>query len=95
MAETYKEAPWWWYIAVLVFSFVLGLVVVIKENITLPAWAYVVALLVGIFIAPLVNISYPNFSPYMLPNLNDRVPSSTLGLVTVLPPITCPRCWLV
>jgi uncharacterized membrane protein HdeD (DUF308 family) len=56
MAKHYKEAPWWWYIAVLVFSFVLGLVVVIKENITLPAWAYVVALLVGIFIAPLVNM---------------------------------------
>lgn len=57
MAKHYKEAPWWWYIAVLVFSFILGLVVVIKENITLPAWAYVVALLVGIFIAPLVNMS--------------------------------------
>nr|WNZ75612.1 hypothetical protein [Trichoderma harzianum] len=61
MAENYKEAPWWWYIAVLVFSFVLGLVVVIKENITLPAWAYVVALIVGIFIAPLSTILYSRY----------------------------------
>lgn len=55
MAEKYKETPWWWYIVVLVFSFVLGLVVVIKENITLPAWAYIVSLLLGIFIAPFVS----------------------------------------
>lgn len=57
MARTYKEAPWWWYVAILVISFVLGLVVVIKENITLPVWAYIVALLLGCFIAPLVRIS--------------------------------------
>lgn len=57
MVKHYKEAPWWWYIIVLVFSFVLGLVVVIKENVTLPVWAYVVALLVGCIIAPLVSTS--------------------------------------
>lgn len=55
MAKRYKEAPWWWYVAVLVLSFILGLVVVIKENITLPVWAYIVSLLLGIFIAPLVR----------------------------------------
>lgn len=95
MAEHYKEAPWWWYIAVLVFSFVLGLVVVIKENITLPAWAYVVALIVGIFIAPLVNISILALSNYVVSNFDNRVPFYTLATVTVLPPTTCPRCWLV
>lgn len=95
MAENYKEAPWWWYIAVLVFSFVLGLVVVIKENITLPAWAYVVALIVGIFIAPLVNISILALSNYVVSNLDNRVPFYTLAMVTVLPPTTCPRCWQV
>jgi hypothetical protein len=56
MAKRYKEAPWWWYIAVLVLSFVLGLIVVTTQNVTLPAWAYVVALLLGIFIAPLVSL---------------------------------------
>lgn len=57
MAKHYKETPWWWYVIVLVVSFVIGLVVVIKENITLPAWAYIVSLLLGIFIAPLVSLN--------------------------------------
>ncbi|KAF7877421.1 hypothetical protein EAF04_001098 [Stromatinia cepivora] len=61
MAKNYKEAPWWWYIAILIISFVLGLVVVIKENITLPVWAYIVALLLGCFIAPLSNLLYARY----------------------------------
>lgn len=62
MTKHYKEAPWWWYILLLVVSFVLGLVVVLKENITLSAWAYVVALLLGIVIAPFVSAS---LQPYI------------------------------
>ncbi|KAH7073877.1 OPT oligopeptide transporter protein-domain-containing protein [Paraphoma chrysanthemicola] len=61
MAKHYKEAPWWWYIIVLVASFVLGLVVVIKENITLPVWAYIVALLMGCIIAPFSTLLYARF----------------------------------
>ncbi|ORY66985.1 OPT oligopeptide transporter protein-domain-containing protein [Pseudomassariella vexata] len=61
MAKHYKETPWWWYVAVLVFSFVLGLVVVITQKITLPVWAYIVSLLLGIFIAPLSTILYSRF----------------------------------
>ncbi|QSZ32256.1 hypothetical protein DSL72_001830 [Monilinia vaccinii-corymbosi] len=61
MAKTYKDAPWWWFVATLAISFFLGLIVVLKENITLPAWAYIVALLVGCFIAPLSNILYARF----------------------------------
>jgi OPT family oligopeptide transporter len=61
MAKHYKETPWFWYGAVLVFSFVLGLVVVIKENITLPVWAYVVSLLLGIFIAPFSTLLYSRY----------------------------------
>lgn len=57
MAKHYKETPWWWYVAVLVISFVLGLVVVLKENITLSAWAYIVSLIVGIIISPFVSTS--------------------------------------
>ncbi|KAK4221288.1 OPT oligopeptide transporter [Podospora fimiseda] len=56
MAKTYKETPWWRFVIVLVVSFVLGIFVVTKENITLPVWAYVLALLLGIFIAPLSTI---------------------------------------
>ncbi|KAJ4007720.1 hypothetical protein NW752_010389 [Fusarium irregulare] len=54
MAKNYKEAPWWWYITILVGSFILGLIVVIKENITLPVWAYIVSLVVGSVIAPVM-----------------------------------------
>lgn len=55
MVKHYKEAPWWWYVAVLVVSFALGLIVVLKNNITLSAWAYVVALILGCIIAPFVS----------------------------------------
>ncbi|OLN93273.1 Oligopeptide transporter 1 [Colletotrichum chlorophyti] len=61
MTKNYKETPWWWYIIVLVLSFVLGLIVVLTQNITLPAWAYVVSLLLGIFIAPFSTILYSRF----------------------------------
>ncbi|KAH7314361.1 OPT oligopeptide transporter [Rhexocercosporidium sp. MPI-PUGE-AT-0058] len=61
MAKHYKETPWYWYVAVLVISFVLGLVVVIKENITLPVWAYIVSLLVGSFIAPFSALIYSRY----------------------------------
>lgn len=57
MAKNYKEVPQWWYLVVLVGSFVLGLIVVTTQNITLPVWAYIVALLMGIFIAPLVSLA--------------------------------------
>jgi cytochrome bd-type quinol oxidase subunit 2 len=63
MAKHYKEAPWWWYMAVLVFSFILGLIVVTKENVTLPVWAYIVSLLLGIFIAPFVSMPAYNYCP--------------------------------
>ena len=56
MAKNYTEAPWWWYITVLVFAFVVGLIVVTKENITLPVWGYIVSLIVGIVFAPFVSL---------------------------------------
>lgn len=40
---------------VLAVSFILGLIVVIKENVTLPVWAYIIALLMGTIIAPFVS----------------------------------------
>jgi hypothetical protein len=56
MAKTYKETPWTWYVGVLVFSFILGIIVVTKENVTLPVWAYIVSLILGIVIAPFVSM---------------------------------------
>lgn len=56
MAEHYKEAPSSWYGGVILFSFVLGLVVVLKENVTLPVWAYIISLILGIIIGPFVSM---------------------------------------
>lgn len=66
MAKHYKEAPWWWYIIVLIVSFVLGLVVVLKENVTLPVWAYIVALLMGVIISPFVSLCPDTQQEYRL-----------------------------
>lgn len=55
MAKNYKETPSWWYASLLLFSFVLGIIVITKENITLSAWAYVVALVLGTVISPFVS----------------------------------------
>ena len=54
--KTYKETPHWWFGIVILVSFVMGLIVVLKEDITLSAWAYVVSLLLGCAIAPLVSL---------------------------------------
>ena len=56
MYKHYKDTPWWCFAGIIIVSFFLGLVVVIKENITLPVWAYIVALALGIFISPFVSI---------------------------------------
>ncbi|KFY02964.1 hypothetical protein O988_01782 [Pseudogymnoascus sp. VKM F-3808] len=61
MTKHYKEAPWWWYITLLVISFVLGLVVVIKEKGILPVWAYIVALVLGIVVSPFSIILYSRY----------------------------------
>ncbi|KAM0273268.1 hypothetical protein ACHAQH_008337 [Verticillium albo-atrum] len=61
MVRHYKDVPHWWYLSVLVFSFVLGLIVVIKENITLPSWGYIVSILLGMLIAPFSTILYSRF----------------------------------
>lgn len=56
MAKHCKDTPWWCFAGIIVLSFVLGLIVVIKEKITLPVWAYIVALALAIFISPFVSI---------------------------------------
>ncbi|EFX06458.1 opt peptide transporter [Grosmannia clavigera kw1407] len=61
MTKHYRETPWYWYIAVLVISFVLGIVVVVHEDISLPVWAYIVSLLLGCFIAPLSTLLYARY----------------------------------
>lgn len=57
MVKHYKEVPWFWYMAILIFSFILGLIVVLKENITLSSWGYIISLLTGVIVAPFVSIT--------------------------------------
>lgn len=57
----YREVSWKWYAALLVFAFALGLAVNLSEGTTLPAWAFVIALLVGAAIAPFSTLLYGRF----------------------------------
>ena len=61
MERHYREVPWYWYVAVLVVSFVLGIVVVTRENITLPVWAYFVSLILGAFFAPFSTLLFARY----------------------------------
>ncbi|KAJ5882245.1 Oligopeptide transporter OPT superfamily [Penicillium soppii] len=61
MATHYQETPWWWYVFILVGSFVLGVVVIVKEKLTLPIWAYVVALICGCIVTPFTTILFSRF----------------------------------
>ncbi|WOO82729.1 Oligopeptide transporter 5 [Vanrija pseudolonga] len=61
MVRDYPEAPWWWYIGVLLFAFILGIVAVVTKNLGIPVWAYIVALLLGAAIAPFSTLLYSRF----------------------------------
>lgn len=91
MAKHYKEAPWWWYALVLLGSFILGLIVVLKENVTLPAWAYVVSLLSGIIVSPFVSVLELNIDSQILTRLCSRASFYMLVMAMVLPPIICQK----
>ncbi|KAL4880298.1 OPT oligopeptide transporter protein-domain-containing protein [Aspergillus karnatakaensis] len=54
----YKEVPMWWYLTLFVLAFFAGLIVTIKGETTLPAWGYIISLLLGAFIAPFSCILY-------------------------------------
>jgi OPT family oligopeptide transporter len=56
--QKYKEAPTWWYHILMVLAFLAGLVVCIKGETTLPAWSYVIALLLGAFVTPFSTMLY-------------------------------------
>ncbi|KAF8311038.1 oligopeptide transporter [Cantharellus anzutake] len=56
--QKYEEVEWWWYIILLALAFLAGLIVIIKGNTTLPWYGYIVALLLGSFVAPFSNLLY-------------------------------------
>ena len=93
MVKHYEDTPWWWYVLVLVGSFVLGLIVVLKENITLPAWAYVVSLLLGVIFAHSVGILAHPSDRLTLTLCIYRASFSCLDMAMALLPITSQKCW--
>lgn len=58
MAARYKEVPYWWYLSILTFAFILGIIVTTTQDITMPWYSYLVALAVGAFIAPFVSLPF-------------------------------------
>ncbi|KAK4560737.1 hypothetical protein LTR86_005316 [Recurvomyces mirabilis] len=54
----YKEAPMWWYSGIGILAFFAGLIVCYRGDTTLEAGPYVIALLLGAFIAPFSCILY-------------------------------------
>ncbi|KAF9519304.1 hypothetical protein BS47DRAFT_1370739 [Hydnum rufescens UP504] len=56
--QKYREVPWWWYGLLLVLAFFAGLIVVLKGSTTLPVYGYIIALLLGSFIAPFSNLLF-------------------------------------
>jgi len=55
MLVKYKEVPTWWYCIILIVAFVFGTIVTTTQNITMPVWSYIIALLTGAFVAPFVS----------------------------------------
>ncbi|KAF6767638.1 Oligopeptide transporter, OPT superfamily [Kalmanozyma brasiliensis GHG001] len=56
--QKYPEAPHWWYLILLVISFVFGLIVVLTRETTMTWYAYLVSLLVGAVVAPISGVLY-------------------------------------
>ena len=56
--QRYKEAPSWWYLLLLLLSFVFGLVVVLAQDTTLRWYGYMASLLLGTVVAPFSGILY-------------------------------------
>lgn len=56
--QRYKEAPFWWYIGLLVLAFFSALIVIFKGQTTLPWYSYLVALLLGTFVTPFSQLLF-------------------------------------
>jgi len=54
----YKEVPIWWYWGLFILAFFAGLIITIKHDTTLPAWGYIISLILGAFVAPFSCVLY-------------------------------------
>lgn len=74
----YKEVPMWWYYGLFVLAFFAGLIVNIKGQTTQPAWEYIVALILGAFIAPFSCILYGLYGTGVSTNLISKMIAGAL-----------------
>lgn len=74
----YKEVPMWWYLGLFVLAFFAGLIVNIKGQTTMPAWEYIVALVLGAFIAPFSCILYGLYGSGVGTNLISKMIAGAL-----------------
>ncbi|PKX90429.1 OPT family oligopeptide transporter [Aspergillus novofumigatus IBT 16806] len=79
----YKEVPMWWYLALFVLAFFAGLIVNIKGETTLPAWGYIVSLLLGAFIAPFSCILYGLYGTGVATNQLSKMVAGAVILLSV------------
>ncbi|KAG6328511.1 hypothetical protein ID866_10578 [Astraeus odoratus] len=56
--QKYKEASFWWYICLLIISFISGLIVILKGQTTLSLYSFIVALLLGSFVTPFSQLLF-------------------------------------
>lgn len=54
----YKDVPMWWYGVIFVLAFVAGIIVNTVGETTLPVWAYIVLVILGVVIAPFSMVLY-------------------------------------
>ncbi|KAE8350720.1 OPT oligopeptide transporter protein-domain-containing protein, partial [Aspergillus coremiiformis] len=74
----YKEVPMWWYLALFVLAFVAGLIINIQGDTTLPVWGYIIALILGAFIAPFSCILYGLYGNGISTNLLSKMVAGAL-----------------
>lgn len=56
--QKYKEVPYWWYICLMTLSFISGFIVIFWGQATTSWYSYIVALLLGTFVAPFSQLLY-------------------------------------
>ncbi|PWN54029.1 OPT superfamily oligopeptide transporter [Violaceomyces palustris] len=56
--QKYSEVSWTWYAGLMLLAFVFGLVVTCIGHTTLPIYGYIMALVVGVIIAPFSTVLY-------------------------------------
>ncbi|WVQ84175.1 hypothetical protein IAT38_006322 [Cryptococcus sp. DSM 104549] len=68
MKENYKQVPMWWYLAILVVGFALGMIAVCIGHTTMTWWSYIVAIALGCVITPFSLILYGLFGTSVATN---------------------------